>query len=119
LTGSPAYYPLRDRSPAVDYADPEFCLDTDQVGTARPQGGGCDIGAIEAMPASQALSNCSVTTTHLLNLRDGPGGAVIGGVPQNTTLSVSARTPRWFEVDLVGASGWISADYVATAGECG
>ena len=36
LTGSPAYYALRDRSPAVDYADPEFCLETDQLGTSKP-----------------------------------------------------------------------------------
>ena len=54
LTGSPAYYPLLDRSPAIDYADPEFCLETDQLGTPRPQGGGCDIGAIEARSAIAA-----------------------------------------------------------------
>ena len=27
LTGSPAYFPLLDQSPAVDAADPEFCLE--------------------------------------------------------------------------------------------
>ncbi len=51
LTGSPAYLPLLDQSPAVDTADPEFCLETDQIGTARPHGGGCDIGAIESTTA--------------------------------------------------------------------
>ena len=51
LSGSPVYYPLQDRSPAVDAADAEFCLDVDQIGTARPQGGGCDIGAIESLNA--------------------------------------------------------------------
>ena len=51
LTGSPARYPLLDFSPAVDAAAAEFCLDSDQIGTARPQGGGCDIGAIEATDA--------------------------------------------------------------------
>ena len=54
LTGAPAYYPVRDRSPAVDSADPEYCLETDQLGTPRPQGGGCDIGAIEALGAIAA-----------------------------------------------------------------
>ena len=48
LTGSPGRYPLLDFSPAVDAADAAFCLDSDQIGTARPQGEGCDIGAIEA-----------------------------------------------------------------------
>ena len=50
-TGSPAYYPLLDGSPALDAADPRFCPETDQIGTARPQGGGCDIGAIESTTA--------------------------------------------------------------------
>ena len=45
--GSPSYYPLLPDSPAIDAADPDFCTDTDQTGTARPQGDGCDIGAIE------------------------------------------------------------------------
>ena len=38
----------------MDYAIPEFCLETDQLGTPRPQGGGCDIGAIEARGAIAA-----------------------------------------------------------------
>ncbi|MDE2777658.1 MAG: hypothetical protein OXI77_17155 [Chloroflexota bacterium] len=49
LTGSPAWYPLLDGSPALDAADPAFCLETDQLGTPRPQGGACDIGAIESL----------------------------------------------------------------------
>ena len=54
LTGSPAYYPLLDHSAAVDAAEPEYCLGSDQRGTARPQGGGCDIGAIESTTAKPA-----------------------------------------------------------------
>ena len=45
--GSPAYFPLLDGSPAIDAADDGYCPETDQIGTVRPQGGGCDIGAIE------------------------------------------------------------------------
>ncbi len=48
--GSPAYYPLLEGSPAIDAADAEHCTETDQIGTARPQGVGCDIGAIEYTP---------------------------------------------------------------------
>ena len=33
LTGSPAYYPLLDSSPALDAADPQYCLEADQSGT--------------------------------------------------------------------------------------
>ena len=39
---------LRPGSPAIDAANPAFCLPTDQRGVPRPQGAGCDIGAVEA-----------------------------------------------------------------------
>ncbi len=58
-SGSPAYYSLRDFSPALDAADPQYCLETDQLGRPRPQGAGCDIGAIEsttALPGASAES---------------------------------------------------------------
>ena len=45
--GSPAYFPLLAGSPAIDAADNDYCPATDQIGTKRPQGAGCDIGAIE------------------------------------------------------------------------
>ena len=45
--GSPAYFPLLAGSRAIDAADDGYCPETDQIGTARPQGGGCDIGAFE------------------------------------------------------------------------
>ena len=45
--GSPAYFPLLAGSPAIDAAHDGYCPTTDQIGTVRPQGGGCDIGAIE------------------------------------------------------------------------
>ena len=54
VTGSPAYYAPLDLSPAVDVAVAEYCLGTDQLGTERPQGGGCDIGAIESTTAKPA-----------------------------------------------------------------
>ena len=44
---SPAYFPLLAGSRAIDAADDAHCPATDQIGTARPQGAGCDIGAIE------------------------------------------------------------------------
>ncbi|MCY4064081.1 MAG: hypothetical protein OXG53_17045 [Chloroflexi bacterium] len=45
--GSPAYFPLLPGSPAIDAASSDFCPQADQIGTSRPQGDGCDIGAIE------------------------------------------------------------------------
>ena len=54
LTGAPAHFPPLDGSPALDAADPRFCPPTDQLGTPRPQGAGCDIGAIESTTATPA-----------------------------------------------------------------
>ena len=56
MTGSPAYFELLDGSPALDAADARFCTETDQLGTLRPQGAGCDIGAIESTTALPALA---------------------------------------------------------------
>ncbi len=51
MTGSPAHFPLLDGSPLLDSADQRFCPDTDQLGTPRPHGEGCDIGAFESTTA--------------------------------------------------------------------
>jgi len=48
--GSPAYFPLLAGSPAIDAANSDFCPQADQIGTSRPQGDACDIGAIEFIP---------------------------------------------------------------------
>ncbi len=116
-------------SPAKDAADARFCPTRDQVGRARPQGIGCDIGAIEwsaagsAHPdrntAEQALTECTVTTTHVLNFRDGPGGRRIGLVREGAELPVAGRAPGWFQIEYRGRTGWISADYVVALGVCG
>ena len=128
LTGSPAYLPLQATSPARDSAIAAFCPATDQLGTSRPQGGGCDIGAIEFKVAGpprvvsatteDAQRECTVTTTHILNFREGPNGVRIGLVPSRTTLEAVARESGWFNVEFQGKSGWISADYVVTEGDC-
>jgi hypothetical protein len=47
-------------SPGRDAANPAFCLPTDQRGVPRPQGAGCDMGAVEAAVLSvQKLTNGS------------------------------------------------------------
>ena len=51
--GSPAYFPLLAGSRAIDAAYDDLCSETDQIGTTRPQGAGCDIGAIEFVGSSE------------------------------------------------------------------
>ncbi|MDE2749638.1 MAG: SH3 domain-containing protein [Chloroflexota bacterium] len=129
LTGALSHHSPQDGSPAIDAADPRFCLATDQRGRPRPQGAGCDIGAIESGAAPSELppagadkprsANCLVTTTLNLNFRDGPNGVRIGLVPGGSTLQIKDRAPGWFKVEYRGESGWISADYVRAEGDCG
>ena len=45
--GSPSYYPLQPGSPAIDAVDCNESVPNDQIGTPRPQGARCDLGAIE------------------------------------------------------------------------
>lgn len=114
----PAYLELLPDSPAIDAADSRYCARTDQLGRERPRFSLCDIGAIESIPVSTAVSDCLVTTTHSLNFREKPGGTRFSKVPENSAVIATARTPGWFQVEYRGASGWISADYVIMQGEC-
>ena len=81
LRGSPGYHAIKDVSPLVDAADAEFCSDTDQIGTARPQGGGCDIGAFESTTARaaqritvQASADCELADQIIAANTDAPAG---------------------------------------------
>ena len=48
--GSPSYFPLLPGSPAIDAVDCDRGIPNDQIGTPRPQGALCDLGAIEFVP---------------------------------------------------------------------
>ena len=120
-TGAPLYLPLGEDSPALDAADPQFCLPADQIGAGRPRTDACDIGAIESEPIplpAEPLAPCKVTTTARLNFRDAPGGNFITQLIRGQTLRATGFAPGWFNVILDGVSGWISADYVTTQGDC-
>ena len=86
-------------SPAIGAAERQFCPETDQIGRPRAIVGRCDIGAIEAIPVQRTLSNCAVTTVHVLNFRDAPNGRQIGQVQHDQTFTPLARTPGWFQVE--------------------
>ena len=73
---------------------------------------------VRVAAAPVAISGCLVKTSHFLKLRLEPNGARIGSVSKNATLEALSRTEAWFEVDANGVTGWISAEYVTTAGDC-
>ena len=78
-----------------------------------------DLAAAATAAAVQTLQDCRVTTTTVLNFREGPGGDSLNiAIPYNVTLTALQRTSGWIKVDYHGTQGWISADYVTTQGNC-
>jgi CSLREA domain-containing protein len=76
---------LREGSPAIDAGGttaPDECLTTDQRGVTRPQRGGCDLGAYEALPAVRCGGRmATLVGTPVRNvLRGTPGRDVIAGL---------------------------------------
>jgi hypothetical protein len=68
-------------SPVVDQGDPSRCLPDDQRGVSRPQGGGCDIGAVERSVAASFSGFADTLTTT---------GAVLHGTANTQGLSGNA-----------------------------
>lgn len=69
--------------------------------------------------SSIPLSDCTVTTTNVLRLRDEADGQQVKAlIPFRVTVPAKARTASWFFVDFMGLDGWISAGYVQTEGLC-
>lgn len=57
LTGNPAYFPLLATSPAEGAGDNATCATVDIVGTARPVGNRCDLGAFELTAPRPRVAN--------------------------------------------------------------
>lgn len=69
--------------------------------------------------SSIPLSECTVTTSNVLRLRDEADWQQVKAlVPFRVTLPAKARTASWFFVEFMGMDGWVSAGYVQTEGIC-
>jgi hypothetical protein len=96
---------LLSGSPAIDAADPVACPSTDQRGVARPQGDGCDIGAVEvARPVVVAGSVSSV----------GPESATITGGTITPSFSQTS-----YHVDYGTTTAYGTFTNATNAGEGG
>lgn len=99
LTGSPAYHPLRDHSPAINAALDEHCLEVDQAGNRRPRPTGkrCDIGAIESASGIEAQPTpaptyCTLADQIIAANTDSPAGACPAGDGPDTIVFRESHT---------------------------
>jgi uncharacterized protein YraI len=68
-------------------------------------------GAMVMLPAAATAAPTTVTSD--VNLRNGPGGAVIGSVRAGETVDVIQCSGSWCEIRRSGPDGWISRQYLA------
>ena len=114
--GSTAHYPLMEGSPAIGGADEDYCLDTDQVGAARPSEGACAIGAVEYTTTIGPGHTVIIISTASLNVRRGPNTTygVVGGFQRGAEAAAIGRDADgvWVQID----AGWVFAQLIETDG---
>jgi hypothetical protein len=109
--GGPTFTRLpADNSPLVDGIPSASCrvtVTTDQRGVARPQGGGCDIGAVEVVPPGASINDVSVT--------EGNAGTTVNAT---FTVTLSRASARQVTTSFATANGTAiaPADYQANSG---
>lgn len=71
-------------------------------------------------PGVVDVTNCRVTTTRMVRLRDEPNltSAVITVLPYRTTWKVTEAESGWYRVIYLNTQGWVSADYATPLGTC-
>ena len=129
--GTNLSHALQVGSPAIDSGTPDMCTSEDQRGMARPQGAGCDRGAIEMEAAPPTPTPVATPTlvatptpvgvTGTLNkngfCRRGPGTAYYdrGAYNQGQVLQLEGISapgqPVWYWALMPGSDAhcWISA----------
>lgn len=67
------------------------------------------------------LTDCKVTTTEILNLREQPNtsSSALANVLNGVQLNADQRATYWFRVNYYGIIGWLSLDYLTAEGNCG
>ena len=86
------YFAPQDDSPAINAAYQRFCLARDQIGKARPHGGGCDIGAIEATSTSAASKAVAGVCTLYDRIIAANSNRAAGACPAGSTHDIITIT---------------------------
>ena len=124
LTGSPAYFPLGDNSPALGAGHITYCTATDQRGESRPQpvDSNCDIGAFEHLtlplpptgtptatntPTSTPTATYTASATLTLQPTLMPGGPIYvnADCPLPAAVTAANSDSSSHDLDCVPGSG--------------
>ncbi len=70
----------------------------------------------DSLDSARALDDCIVSSRTVLNFRRRPAGPILS--PYMGASHAIARTENWYQVMYLGNTGWISAHYVTTNGDC-
>ncbi len=95
------------------------CANVDRPGTAVLMN--LDFFTSDAISAHVwDLTNCTVTTTDILNLRSEPNtsSAVRANVLNNVTLAADQKTNHWYRVDYYNVIGWLNSTYLTLSDNC-
>ena len=107
--GGPTWTRLpADNSPLIDGIPSAQCrVTTDQRGIARPQGGGCDKGAVEVVPPAASINDVTVT--------EGNTGTTVNAA---FTVTLSRASAGQVTISYATADGTAiaPADYQANSG---
>lgn len=100
LTGTISYYPLLAMSPALNGGSDDYCPPVDQIGTARPQGASCDIGAYEA-PSVMGLATPTDTPTGTMTPTVIPTATL---TPTHTPANTATPTACTLALKIIAAN---------------
>ena len=66
------------------------------------------------------ISDCTVSTTDILNLREGPASStsVLANVLNDVDLAADQRSTNFYRVNYYGIVGWLSKEYLTLSGSC-
>ncbi|MDE2748895.1 MAG: SH3 domain-containing protein [Chloroflexota bacterium] len=96
-----------------------ICADVDRAGTAVLMPWAFLLSGHVPEPVWE-LAGCTVTTTNILNLRSEPNttSEILANVLNDRRLQADRKTLSFYRVNYFDIIGWLSADYLNTAGDC-
>ena len=95
------------------------CALVDRAGTAVLMNQDFFTSDVLSAPAWD-LTNCTVTTTDILNLRAEPNttSSVLANVLNNVALEADQKTSHWYRVDYYNVIGWLNSTYLTLSDNC-